>query len=208
MYQSPMPSAQRMKLNKRPSVRLHDARSDDHDIFGAEGRPVETPGKGKRVVDMPIGVSQDESIMRTGRRRVSPRHSTDMSKGFAGDNYDPAVADRFQNSRRYASSGNILCGGSQPDSFETKKPSKEVTGKRNSSVDLLAHTCDDPALHVKSRPATDTARRHMGQQCPFAVDDGVAPPEQRVKALHPSNIHHGDVLTGGKMEAQFAGRRL
>eukprot|EP01062_Namystynia_karyoxenos_P059730 TRINITY_DN51151_c0_g1_i1.p2 TRINITY_DN51151_c0_g1~~TRINITY_DN51151_c0_g1_i1.p2 ORF type:complete len:250 (+),score=82.71 TRINITY_DN51151_c0_g1_i1:88-750(+) len=209
---APTQTQQRVKPGKRPGVRVHDARGDDHDIFGTDGSEDVTPCRGRRVVDLPIAPPQDDSVVRVGRKHISPRHSVDHSdsKGFASGRYDPKCSDRFQSSKRFESSGNILCGGALPDSFETKRPTKEVTGRTNVSSNILAHSAPDPERYTRdlTPECSENARRNQGATCPFAREDGVAPPEAPVKQLHPGNKHHGDVLTGGQMAPQHAGSRL
>lgn len=201
MYQPE--STQRVRPRGRPCVKTHDTRADDHDIFGTEGGDLSTPCRGRKVVDLPIAPPQDDSVVRVGRRHISPRHNANIAceKSFSGDSYNPANADRYMHSRRHETNGNILCGGDAPDAFELKKPLREVTGRTNTSMDLLAHTNEDPSMFMKIRGSVRRA-----ENCPFAREDGISAPEASIKPLHPGNVHHGDVLTGGKMEARYAGR--
>ena len=154
-------------------------------------------------------VPEDFSVLRVGKKHIEePAPCTEDKKVFGSGAYDPAASDRFKSTRRYHSSGNIITGEVTKDAFESMRPQR-------AKVEAHADAVNDPIKHAPAEaPAFAAKAEHENKvkrqrgHCPFAVDDGYCAPAQSIKPLHPSNINHGNVLTGGEMSAEYAGRRM
>eukprot|EP00755_Sulcionema_specki_P004464 Sspe_Gene.30131::Locus_14752_Transcript_2_3_Confidence_0.500_Length_897::g.30131::m.30131 len=208
-----MPENVRVRPTKRPNIRLCQRSVNDHDLFD-DSAPLETPHRMRKAVDIPMSSATDDSVARSGRKHIdAPKDAfegtgmthTSNRKDFNGENYDPMKSDRFQHSQRFRSSGNILSGESVADQFESHRPSRQALQQQQRG-NILAHSVEP--VDVKQRPRHENAVRHTRDHCPFAIDDGYLEPPKDVRPLHPGNFNHGDVLTGGAMQPQYAGRRL
>ncbi|KAJ9450683.1 hypothetical protein DIPPA_11580 [Diplonema papillatum] len=199
----------RLKLTKRPMIKVGTQFKSDHNIFG-EPSEAETPHRMRKAVEV-IEVQEDPSVLKVGRRHIDEPCGVadDRRKGFSDQGYDPSRSDRFQSTRRFTSSGNVITGELPPDSFEVRKPvracAEPVSVQR--STDHIKHAPEDaPAFKARAEHANSLKQRRA--YCPFAVDDGYNAPEAPIKPHHQLHIDHGDVLTGGAMAPQFAGRRF
>ena len=157
-------------------------------------------------------IEEDLSTLRVGKRHIEePSVHPEERKVFGSTSYDPQMSDRFKSTRRYEGSGNVITGDVGNDAFESRRPAKAIQQEQHSSVarSIIQHSTEaPPASEQRSvRAQHENRLKQHRSYCPFAVDDGYNPEEEKVKELHPSNITHGNVLTGGNMLPQHASRR-
>eukprot|EP01064_Diplonema_japonicum_P019279 TRINITY_DN27975_c0_g1_i1.p1 TRINITY_DN27975_c0_g1~~TRINITY_DN27975_c0_g1_i1.p1 ORF type:complete len:198 (+),score=26.33 TRINITY_DN27975_c0_g1_i1:55-648(+) len=191
----------RMKLSKRPMIKVGSQFQQDHGIFDPNA-VVETPHRMRRAVELELPV--ESTSLKVGRKHIETKQDEPDSKGFSGSLYDPSKSDRFQATMRQSAHGNVITGeGCEEDSFQSRVGKATV---HQPTGNFLQHNPEESSPYV-SRSRHENHVKQSRSYCPWAVDDHHVEPEQPYKPLHPSNIDHGDVLSGGKMEPKYAGRR-
>eukprot|EP01061_Rhynchopus_euleeides_P002040 TRINITY_DN11554_c0_g1_i1.p2 TRINITY_DN11554_c0_g1~~TRINITY_DN11554_c0_g1_i1.p2 ORF type:complete len:208 (+),score=67.00 TRINITY_DN11554_c0_g1_i1:109-732(+) len=199
--------AGRMKLRTRPTIKVGSQYTTDHNIFSTEP-PQETPHRMRKAVEPVEHVSpEDLGVLRVGKKHIEePAVDLESRKVIGSSHYAPEQSDRFKSTRRYHNSGNVLTGEVATDAFEARRPAKTMQTPVTAPVDHIKHAPEE-ASQTPARCPHENRVKQARSYCPFAVDDGYQPEEQKYRPLHPSNITHGNVLTGGAMSPQFAGRR-